>query len=122
MSDLSEKIDSVLVDIQNQATLLLFDRTQASAGMFFKVGRSGELVHCEVCTSDLMTIYGRFVVSPNMVIDEQGRRIELKIRVNATLAESFKEAEVYYKALTIVMDVARLIEKTYCQTWRVQCP
>lgn len=116
MSDIKEKIDSILIDVQNQSALMLFDRTQG-LGLAFSVNRVADTVQCTLMSEDQLVHYCRFSVSPMIV----NGGMELRIRVTAHLADQtfFKEAETCLVAITALMDVARMIDKTYCQTWRV---
>jgi hypothetical protein len=113
-SSVEDRLESVFIDIQNQATLTLFDKTKP-LGLFFRVDRHGEWLRCEVCTENNTMSYGHFTIGARLI----DGKLLLKSRIvsNNISADEFDEVEQHIRAMTVLLEVCRMIDKTYCQPW-----
>ena len=110
---LEASLSEVFTSMQLQANLELMKRTHA-IGLFHKVDLSHEhYLTAEVCTEGHRDVICSFTVGVRVDLG----RVHLKVQVSTTFCDDFDVAETRFKALMALMEVARMLEKTYVQTW-----
>lgn len=109
---LTAALDEVFTSMRTQIDLDLMAKTHA-VGLLHKVTCRDNYITAEVRTEDLSTL-----ASFNISTRINTGVVVLRIDVSSTFCDHFEEAAVRFKALTALMGVAQMIEKTYVQTWR----
>lgn len=111
---LGQALDEVFASMQLLVNLELMTRARA-IGLFHKVDFSRNTSHlsCEVCTEGREDVLGSFTVGTRM----EAGKVSLRIHVSTTFCDEYTIADTRFKALTAIMEVARMLQKTYVETW-----
>lgn len=110
---LQERLTDVFIEMQNQASLALFDATQPLGGVFFRVDRHKEWLRCEVHNENNMASYGHFTIAARIV----DGKVLLAHQVFSNVAGELPDVDHHLKAFAALLKVCRGIVKNYCQTW-----
>lgn len=102
----------IFSNMRTQIDLDLMAKTHA-VGLLHKVTCRDNYLTAEVRTQEL-DVLASFTIGTWVNIGE----VVLRLDVSSTFCDYFDEADTRFKALSALMEVARMIHKTYVQTWR----